>query len=465
MAFTATTAALATTVTGNLTALLIARAGQAGDKDGTFADGSFTGGGGAGATFTYTVYRGALTSVALTAAGSGYTSTPAPVFPSVKFHVPPVLAISRLQQVAGTGYNPPDTVTVAGGSVPAAGATVQLSFGVVALGVLTTGAGGTDGTYTDGVYTDGTYGGQEFFGYTVHGGRLVAINFVQRGPGNLQPGGPATAHFPAAHFPAGTAPTLAAVARWSATVLTGGRYDAAPITPLAVTGFEGAGMQIVLGGWKKILGDCDCRCCPGCLCGCATGLYGADGKGYRDLAAAGGFLDTLTFTLSGAGFWDPSPLTFHLSPTPVFVDGQRVSLAQQPAGRSVIFFLNDWVGTYPALTLAGLTAHPLADLVNIFGLGISITGRLTVVVTGCAPYGLTVQVVFEQFVLGGFAFGDPNFGPIPPPFRWTIPLTVFSCSPFLAVGVSNPTVELSPNRLATYPATLPAPYSLALRIQ
>lgn len=83
---------------------------------------SFTGGGGSSATGTYTVSGGMVTSTAITAAGSGYTSAPTVVFPT------PITSTLTVTNT-GTGYTP----------------------GTYALGFSGGGGTGAAGTYTIGI--------------------------------------------------------------------------------------------------------------------------------------------------------------------------------------------------------------------------------------------------------------------------------------------------------------------------
>src|SRR5581483_10199931 len=87
------TATLTMPAASVITALAINTAGSGG-TNGTFADGAFTGGGGTGGAFSYTVAGGVLTSVTLTAGGSGYTGAETATFPSAAFAVAPTLTLT-----------------------------------------------------------------------------------------------------------------------------------------------------------------------------------------------------------------------------------------------------------------------------------------------------------------------------------------------------------------------------------
>lgn len=111
---------VAVLTSGGVTGVVITNPGSGYDT-GTW-NLTFTGGGGSSATGTYTVSGGMVTSTAITAAGSGYTSAPTVVFPT------PITSTLTVTNT-GTGYTP----------------------GTYALGFSGGGGTGAAGTYTIGI--------------------------------------------------------------------------------------------------------------------------------------------------------------------------------------------------------------------------------------------------------------------------------------------------------------------------
>jgi hypothetical protein len=114
--------------------------GGSGGTNGTYTDGSFTGGGGgSGGAFTYTISGGAVqaSSVIVTNSGSGYTSAPTPVFGhSVTGVVATATVAAATVLITGTADGYPDQALVVGDAAElrvTAGAFNDLSTAVNAL--------------------------------------------------------------------------------------------------------------------------------------------------------------------------------------------------------------------------------------------------------------------------------------------------------------------------------------------
>ena len=121
---------------GAVTGVIITNPGS-GYTNGTYALG-FTGGGGTGATGTYTVTGNMVTSTAITAGGSGYTSTPTVSFPSgggTGAAGSTLLASNSVASVTvvngGRGFTSTPTLTFVGGGGTGATATANLTSGVI----------------------------------------------------------------------------------------------------------------------------------------------------------------------------------------------------------------------------------------------------------------------------------------------------------------------------------------------
>lgn len=115
---------------------------------GTYALG-FTGGGGTGATGTYTVAGGIVTTLNLTAGGSGYTGTPAISFPSgggtgaaAIGDLSPGAVASVTVVNGGTNFTTTPTLTFQGGGGTGAAGTANLTSGVITSVTITNGGSG-----------------------------------------------------------------------------------------------------------------------------------------------------------------------------------------------------------------------------------------------------------------------------------------------------------------------------------
>jgi hypothetical protein len=200
-----------------VSSLAILTAG-AGGKDGTFPNQSFTGGGGTGATFWYTVAGGKMVAVGLITAGSGYTSEPTPVLLGASFTTLPTVSVTLLPLTLATGAvvdiegvqgaNEADgtwTITASGGSLDLQASAFSNAYegAILSIAISTTGSGGTNGTFTDGAFTGGGGSGATF-DYTVAGGILTSVTQTAGGS-NYQSS--STPVFPQGHF--AVPPTLA----------------------------------------------------------------------------------------------------------------------------------------------------------------------------------------------------------------------------------------------------------------
>jgi hypothetical protein len=212
-----------------------------------------------------------------------------------------------------------------------------------------------------------------------------------------------------------------------------------PTGPFSVTGGSGSGAKLVLTGpWQKIIGACDCPCCSGCLCQCVTGIHGLDGLGW------GGF-DDLDWEFTGEG-------------------------QGKPRGNVEVLF-----GANPGLTVK-VTGTPTANaklIPNSFEFPASYIGGDFFGVPGwtrfAQPFAIPPELIGAYLQIGpdgNFARFDPYLAhwtcspnslrleilclPLNFALAGLFDLTVISCHPFMAVGVSNPpnsplslTVEVS----------------------
>lgn len=123
-------------------------AGGSGFTNGTFALG-ITGGGGVGATATYTTSGGAVTTITLTAQGTGYTSSPTISFPGgggTGAQASAFLSQGSVSSVTvidgGTNFSGTPSLSLIGGNGSGATAIANISAGVIVSVTITNGGSG-----------------------------------------------------------------------------------------------------------------------------------------------------------------------------------------------------------------------------------------------------------------------------------------------------------------------------------